>query len=231
LKGRDQRHFCKRLPDKVVSVCVATSPQASIIRLTRFRPSTPNTKSRIFVSAHNLLRKAFNTKRHIGASKMAVIDSLRNCELLRNLEPKHLEKIAPLCRGSAYREGTTVFKERDQAKEFYLLTDGRVVLEMDVRPVPDRPAIPTAVEVVEKGDAFGWSALVEPYVYTMSARCLTNCQVLALRGDVLRRVMDDDANLGYELMKRLAKLVALRLTYTRLRLTSGLGLALLGRET
>lgn len=162
---------------------------------------------------------------------MAIIDSLRNCELLRDLEAIHLEKMAPLCRGSAYREGTVIFRERDQAKEFYLLTDGRIVLEMDVRPVSDRPTIPTAVEVVEKGDAFGWSALVEPYVYTMSARCLTNCQVLALRGDVLRRVMDEDTDLGYELMKRLARLVALRLTYTRLRLTSGLGLALLGRET
>jgi CRP-like cAMP-binding protein len=124
----------------------------------------------------------------------------------------------------------TIFKEGDEATELYILTEGRVALEMDIRPVPDRPAIPTAVDVITKGESLGWSALVEPYVYTLSARCLTNCQVLALKGEMLRNVMADDRDLGYELMKRLAKLISLRLTYTRLRLTSGLGLVLLGRE-
>lgn len=123
-----------------------------------------------------------------------------------------------------------IFKEGDEAKEFYILTEGRVVLEMDVQPVPNRPPIPTAVDVITKGEGFGWSAFVEPYVYTLSARCLTNCQVLSIKGDVLSRVMADDPSLGYEFMRRLAKLIASRLTYTRLRLTSGLGLAMLGKE-
>ena len=161
---------------------------------------------------------------------MDIVESLSNSELLRNFETKHLEKMAPLCRGISFREGTTVFKEGDEAKELYILTEGRVALEMEIHPVPDRPSIPTAVEVVTRGDGFGWSAVVEPYVYTLSARCLTNCQVLALKGEMLREVMADDAELGYEFMTRIAKLISLRLTYTRLRLTSGLGLALLGRE-
>jgi len=67
-------------------------------------------------------------------------------------------------------------------------------------------------------------------VYTLSARCMTNCQTMALNSDMLRRIMADDAELGYELMKRVAKLISIRLTHTRLRLTSGLGLALLGKE-
>jgi CRP-like cAMP-binding protein len=106
-----------------------------------------------------------------------------------------------------------------------------VALEIEVRPVPNRPGIPTAVEVVTKTEAFGWSALVEPHVYTSSARCLSNCQALAIRGDRLRGVMDDDPGLGYGLMKQLAELISIRLTHTRLRLTSGLGLILLGKET
>lgn len=161
---------------------------------------------------------------------MSVANSLLNSELFRNLESRHVAKLSPLCRGLSYREGMTIFKEGDEATELYILTEGRVALEMDIRPVPDRPAIPTAVDVITKGESLGWSALVEPYVYTLSARCLTNCQVLALKGEMLRNVMADDRDLGYELMKRLAKLISLRLTYTRLRLTSGLGLVLLGRE-
>ena len=161
---------------------------------------------------------------------MAIVDTLKSSELFEGLETHQLEKVAVLCRGGSYKEGVMIFREGDEATELYVLTDGRVALEMDVRPVPDRPAIPTAVEVVSKGEGFGWSALVEPHIYTLSARCMTNCTVLAIKGDMLRKVIADDPGLGYELMKRLARLISLRLSHTRLRLTSGLGLVLLGKE-
>jgi CRP-like cAMP-binding protein len=161
---------------------------------------------------------------------MAIIDTLKSSELFEGLETGHLEKVSVLCRGGSYKEGMMVFKEGDEAAEFYVLTGGRVALEMEVCPVPDRPAIPTAGEVVTKGDCFGWSALVEPHVYTLSARCMTNCTVLAIKGDMLRKAMADDPSLGYQAMKKLTQLVSLRLAHTRLRLISGLGLLLLGKE-
>ena len=161
---------------------------------------------------------------------MAIIDTLKSSDLFEGLETHHLEKVSALCRGGSYKEGMMIFKEGDEATELYVLTDGRVALEMEVRPVPDRPAIPTAVEIVSKGEGFGWSALVEPHIFTLSARCMTNCTVLAIKGDMLRKVIADDPDLGYELMKRVARLISLRLAETRLRLTSGIGLVLLGKE-
>ena len=161
---------------------------------------------------------------------MALIDTLKASEFFEGLETGRLDKVGNLCLGGSYRKGEMIFREGDEATELYVLTDGRVALEMEVRPMPDRPAIPTAVEVVTKSETFGWSALVEPYVYTLSARCMTNCTVLTIKGSMLRKVMADDAGLGFELMKRLARLISLRLTHTRLRLTSGLGLVLLSKE-
>lgn len=161
---------------------------------------------------------------------MAMIDTLKSSELFEGFETEHLQRLSALCRGDSFREGTTIFKEGNEATELYILTNGRVVLDMEVHPVPSRPAIPTSVEVVTKGETFGWSALVEPYVYTLSARCMTNCTVLAIKGDMLHKVMAEHADLGFKLMERLAKLISLRLMHTRLRLTSGLGLILLGKE-
>jgi len=161
---------------------------------------------------------------------MALIDTLKSSELFGGLEVNHLEEVANLCRGNSYRKGETIFREGDEAKELYVLADGRVALEMEVRPLPDHPSIPTAVEVVTEGETFGWSALVEPYVYTLSARCMAHCRVLAIDGDMLRQVMAGDISLGYELMKRLTKIISLRLSHTRLRLISGLGLVLLEKE-
>ena len=161
---------------------------------------------------------------------MTLIDTLKSSEFFGGLETGYLKKVGNLCRGGSYQEGEMIFKEGDEAKEIYVLVDGRVALEMEVRPVPSRPGIPTAVEMVTQGETLGWSALVEPCVYTLSARCITSCRVLAIKGDMLRKVMADDVGLGYELMKRLTKIISSRLTHTRLRLTSGLGLVLLGKE-
>lgn len=161
---------------------------------------------------------------------MSIIDTLRSSELFGGLSADHLRKVSELCRGDSYQEGVTIFKEGGQAAELYITTEGRVVLEIELRPVADSLAIPAAVEVITKGGCFGWSALVQPYVYTSSARCITNCTVLAIKGDILRRTMADDPRLGYEVMKKLTEIVALRLTHIRLRLTTGLGLVLLGKE-
>ena len=161
---------------------------------------------------------------------MSIIDTLESSRLFEGFEPHHLKKIADLCRGGSFKEGTMVFKDGDEAAELYVLTEGKVALEINVRPVSDRPAMPCAMEVVSKGEGFGWSALVEPHIYTLSARCMTNCTVLAIKGDILRKTIAEDPGLGYELMKRVAQLISLRLSHTRLRLTSGLGLVLLGKE-
>jgi len=161
---------------------------------------------------------------------MGIIDTLKNSELFAGLETRHLKRLTELCRAGSFKQGTMIFNEGDEATELYMLTEGRIVLEMELRPLPDHPAIPTALEVVIKGGCFGWSAIAEPYVYTLSARCMTNCTVLAIKGDMLRKAMTDDLGLGYEVMARLVQLISLRLTHTRLRLTSGIGLVLMGRE-
>jgi len=160
---------------------------------------------------------------------MSIVDALKSAELFVGLKTDYLERVSALCRGRSFQQGTMIFKEGDEAAELYILTSGEIVLEMELRVSVDRPAIPTAVEVVTKGQCFGWSALVEPYVYTLSARCVGNCTALAIKGDMLRAVMAEDAVLGYEVMERLTQLISRRLAETRLRLTSGLGIALMGK--
>ena len=159
-----------------------------------------------------------------------VIDTLRSSDLFGSLSTSDLEKVAVICRSANFRQNVVVFKEEDEATEVYVVLEGEVAREMTVRPVPYRPAMPMTLDVCTKGEILGWSALVEPYTYTLSARCLTNCTLLAIKGDMLRRLMDEDVRLGYELLKRLSQLIKGRLAESRLRLTSGLGLVMLGKE-
>lgn len=161
---------------------------------------------------------------------MDIIDILESSQFFGGLETAQVQKVSDFCCVGSYKEGTIIFSEGDKADELYVLNEGKVILEMVIRPVTQRPPIPIEVEIVEKGESFGWSALVWPYEYTLSARCASFCTVLSIKGDILRRMMDADMRLGYELTKGLSRIIALRLHDTRLRLISGIVPFLIGRE-
>jgi len=160
---------------------------------------------------------------------MAMIDTLKASALFEGLDESRLKKVAQLCRSKAFQRGAVVFNEGEDAAELYLLSEGRLLLEMDVSAA-GQPPLPTGMEIVNNGEVFGWSAVVEPYVYKLTARCMSTCNTLAIKGEMLRKMMAEDTGIGYHVMKKLSEIIALRLTYTRLRLTSGVGIPLSGRE-
>ena len=161
---------------------------------------------------------------------MEIAGLLQNSELFKGLNGGHLKKVAGYCLGNSYNRDSVIFMEGEKATDLYVLTEGRVVLETEVRPVANLPAISTVVETIAAGGVFRWSAIVEPHYYTRTARCLTNCAALSIKSELLVKVMAEGPAFGFELMKRLAAVVSRRLTNTQLRLVSVIGAALLERE-
>lgn len=161
---------------------------------------------------------------------MATIEVLKSSQLFKDLSPSQLEKIAAICKEKTYPAGKTVLKEGDEVKEFCLLLEGKVLLEMDVKVDVRRPAIKTAVDSVAPGQSFAWSALVEPHISNFSASCLDPSKVLAIDGAKLQQLFAKDTDMGYKVMSKLAALIANRLAHTRQTLTSERGLATLYQE-
>ncbi|MFC1942510.1 cyclic nucleotide-binding domain-containing protein [Chloroflexota bacterium] len=161
---------------------------------------------------------------------MEVIDILGRSELFGSFEKKYLEKIVPLCRSQHYSMGETIFNEESESKDFYILTDGNLALEKKVKQAFENRTLVTRLEEIGKGEAFGWSGLIEPHTFSASVRCLTDCEVLCINCESLRELMDSDPNLGYELVQRLARLISSRMTYARDNLTRSLSQVHLAQE-
>ena len=161
---------------------------------------------------------------------MEIVAMLQNSELFKGLAPGYLNKVSGYCVGRSFNPDSLIFKEGDPATDLYVLTGGRVALETEVRPIADLPAISFSVETIVEGGVLGWSAIVEPHVYTRSARCLSNCALLAIKGEILSKVMREDPAFGFELMKRLSALISRRLTNTQLRLVNVIGVAMLEKD-
>jgi CRP-like cAMP-binding protein len=74
--------------------------------------------------------------------------------------------------------------------------------------------------VDDQGETFGWSALIEPRRYTASAVCLGEVKVLAIDGAKLSKLLEEDLQLGFTVMKKVAEIISSRLRNTRSQLRS-----------
>jgi CRP/FNR family transcriptional regulator, cyclic AMP receptor protein len=121
-----------------------------------------------------------------------------------------LQVIAGCASNMHFDAGQYLFKEGDPANRFFAIREGSVAIEIFV---PERGAVP--VQTVGEGEIVGWSWLFPPYVWRFDARAVTGVRTTSFDGACLRKKAESDPRLGYELMKRLARIMSLRLDATR----------------
>jgi CRP/FNR family cyclic AMP-dependent transcriptional regulator len=109
--------------------------------------------------------------------------------------------------------GKYLLREGQKAGKFYLIRQGAVAVEVYA---PGRAAL--VVETLHGGDVLGWSWLVPPHRWTFDARAVEDTRVVSLDAACLRRKMDDDPALGYEVMRRFLPVMAHRLQASRLQM-------------
>jgi CRP-like cAMP-binding protein len=131
----------------------------------------------------------------------------------KDLEPRHLQLVVGCASNVRFDAGRFVFREGEEANQFYLIRHGTVRLEIFV---PERG--PLTIQTLGEGDVLGWSWLFPPYRWHFDARAATLTRAIALDGKCLRTKCEDDHDLGYELVKRFAHVMMQRLQATRLQL-------------
>ena len=145
---------------------------------------------------------------------------LRECEVFSALTNAELEKVASSILEKEYEAGTTIFQEGDSAEELFVLQEGKVAVQMTLPKTQMQMSRRITVDVVTRNGVVGWSAIVEPFMYTLTAVCLQKVKVLSISGNKLRWLLQDDPKIGYGVMKGLIKVVASRLDDTRQLLVS-----------
>ena len=150
---------------------------------------------------------------------MILIRALRKSPIFKDLTGDELERVAALCREEVYEAGATIFEEGSLADYLYIVEDGKVVLEMELELQPYASSKQATIEVVTKGEVFGWSALVEPYIRTLSARCMERAKVIVIKGSDLLNLFESEPHIGHRMMGKISQTVASRLRDTRQKLT------------
>jgi CRP-like cAMP-binding protein len=148
------------------------------------------------------------------------MSTIRNVEqllvesrLFADLAPGHLATIAGCGSLVHVEEGDHVFREGGDANAFYVLRSGSVALETHV---PGRG--PARLMTLHDEDVLGWSWLFPPYRWHLDARALEHTRMLVFDGACLRDKCLEDHELGFELYRRFAEVIVIRLQATRFQL-------------
>ena len=131
----------------------------------------------------------------------------------QGLSEEHLKLIAGCAKNVRFNAGQFVFREGQEAQEFYVIRHGRVALEIFA---PGQGS--QTIQTIDEGDVLGWSWLFPPYRWHFDARALEITRAFSLDGECLRKKCEQDHDLGYELLKRFAGIIQSRLQATRIQL-------------
>lgn len=142
-----------------------------------------------------------------------ILKSLQSSVLGRELSDRHLLALQPLAVLEQHSPGTILFREGFPADWLFIVNAGRIGL--DVR-VPLRGAV--RIQTVGAGDLLGWSPLVGDGHMTATATVLDAASVLKVPGPRLKAACEQDVELGYAVMHRVALALARRLHGTRLQM-------------
>lgn len=145
---------------------------------------------------------------------------LRDHKFFAGLRPEHLAQLVGCASTAVFPAGSYLFREGDPAETFYLIRDGRVALEV---AAPGHGAL--TVQTVAAQDVVGFSWLIEPHRWQFDGRAVERVLAVRMEGACLRGKSEEDPGLGYELMRRFARLTVTRLQATRLQLLDVYGAA------
>lgn len=131
----------------------------------------------------------------------------------RDFDSSQIESLAECGRNCTLAAGEYLWRQGQRGDHCYLIRSGEVALEIHI---PHQG--PLRIETVGPGEVLGWSWLVPPYRWQFDARALSPVLAFVLDGDCLRKKLESDPGLGYQVLKRFTPIIAERLQATRLRL-------------
>jgi CRP/FNR family transcriptional regulator, cyclic AMP receptor protein len=129
---------------------------------------------------------------------------------LKGFKAEHLAILAENALPAHFQAGEVIFREGEMANRFYLITEGAVVLETYTK---DKGS--AVVDKIGAGDVLGWSWLFSPHYWRMDARAVEPTNAIFFYGTRLRQAAEQDHDLGYELMRRVAAVAIQRLQAAR----------------
>ena len=151
---------------------------------------------------------------------------LEKFSIFSDIHAENLMEIAQFGDILEFSAGQTIFEDGEKASDLYGVLDGEVELGITVKDkilkadIQYEEALQTRIETIESviivesidpGEIFGWSAFIDPRLYTSDARCSQPARILSLPADELKAIFAQSPQVGFVFMERLSEIISRRL--------------------
>jgi CRP-like cAMP-binding protein len=143
---------------------------------------------------------------------MISTEALKHFPYFAGIKESYLQKIAKISREVPFKPGEQLFREGNTATHFILVKSGEV--HIVYRLGDDREII---ADTLVAGDPAGWSSLLEPHSLTATGIANKEGLLIEIEAVELRRLCQENKDLGYVIMKEVAKVLRSRLSAMRVQ--------------
>lgn len=140
---------------------------------------------------------------------MITSDFLKKVDVFKDLNDDQLKIIQENCQTAEFKKDDTLFSAGDDPLYLWVVLAGEVDLHWEIpgRSLPAKKTISTLTEA----STFGWSSLVPPHKYRLSAYCASDtCTVVKIAKEKLTALFDNEAAIGYKVMTGLLSVIGTR---------------------
>lgn len=145
-----------------------------------------------------------------------MLELLQESRIFEGLGENELQEITKISRLAKFKKGERIFNAGDAAEHLFIVKEGEIELRFQV--TFQNLLHEVCLERKCRGEPLGWSALTEPYKYTLSAFSLTDSELLQMGHRELIELCGSNNHLGYVLMRNIARLIARRFILTQEKL-------------
>jgi CRP-like cAMP-binding protein len=137
---------------------------------------------------------------------MAIMEAspTQESDLFKGVSNRVIGEIGRGATEVVFERDTLIFKTDDEASTIYELVEGTVdimVLEQEH----------VQYSVSKPGEIFGWSAMIEPYVYTGTARAATLVKAIGINRSIIEATVTRHPAEGLIIYKNLSGIIGRRL--------------------
>ncbi len=129
-------------------------------------------------------------------------EELKQIIMLGYLTDDMIDQLIPITDLLLFDDKEVVFRQGDKADRFYMLQQGKVLLE---QRITDKITI--SLSSIKPGYSFGWSAMLEDKLYAYDAICAEPCRVYSFRENKIKELFEKNHSMGFIISQRLLRII------------------------
>lgn len=126
--------------------------------------------------------------------------TLRRDDVFDFLRPDQVDALSNAAEVVNLSAGELVYQQGDPADYFYIVRAGQVSLRL-----PGRGNTSLLIDQIGPGGIFGSCVSLEMQACNVTARSATETELLRIRTEALRSLLDDDPRMGYMIQSKISE--------------------------